>query len=83
MITTGQAEALVGQLVEVARLGALEEGPAGRRVDTAAYYARNQRVVEAADELYAFRVNRSAGTGDTIERARVAGLSLVVRAYLA
>lgn len=83
VITTGQAEALVGQLVEVARLGALEEGPAGRRVDTAAYYARNQRVVEAADELYAFRVNRSAGTGDTIERARVAGLSLVVRAYLA
>lgn len=83
VITPEQARALTEQLSRVARGGGLREGPAGLEVDTAAYYARNQRVVDAADELYAFRVNRSAGTGDAIRRARAAGLPVTVRAYLA
>lgn len=83
VITTAQAEALAAQLEQVAAADSLTEGPADLVVDRDAYYTRNQRVIEAADELYAFRVNRSAGTGDTIARARAAGLPVVVHASLA
>lgn len=82
VITTAQAEALADQLERVAAAEALTEGPAGLTVDRDAYYRRNQWVVDAADELYAFRVNRSGGVGDTIDRAREAGLPTVFRAYL-
>lgn len=55
----------------------------GHSVDTAAYDARNRGAAEAADELYAFRMNRSAGMGDAIARVRAVGVPATVRADLA
>ena len=42
------------------------------------YYLRNQDVVNAADELLAFQVNASAGTQDTVDKARVKGIPVAI-----
>ncbi len=34
------------------------------------YFARNLWIVEACDEVYAFQVNKSKGTQDTINKAK-------------
>ena len=45
------------------------------------YFARNSLIVELADELMAFQVNKSAGTQDTIDKARLKGIPVSVREY--
>ena len=45
------------------------------------YFDRNTKVVEASDELLAYRVNMSEGTTDTIEKAKRAGMPVHVRDY--
>lgn len=44
---------------------------------TARYYERNSKIIEASDELIAFRVKTEAspgaGTSDTIEKAKIKG----------
>ena len=52
-------------------------------VDVTAYYLRNQDVVDVADELLAFQVNASSGTQDTVDRARLKGIPVVVFTYQA
>jgi hypothetical protein len=79
VISARQAQDLIGQLEAVARAGGLVEHPERRQVvDTAAYYVRNQDVVDAADELLAFQVNASAGTQDTVDKARRKGIPVAV-----
>lgn len=41
--------------------------------DKESYYARNGTIVDLSDELYAFQVNGSSGTGDTVEKAKSQG----------
>lgn len=36
-------------------------------------FARNSKIIEAADEVLAFQVNKSKGTQDSINKARKAG----------
>ncbi len=45
------------------------------------YYARNQAEIDAGDEMVAFQVNGSAGTQDTIDKAREKGLSVKHLSY--
>ncbi|MDP2204950.1 MAG: hypothetical protein Q8K65_01435 [Alphaproteobacteria bacterium] len=45
------------------------------------YYARNTAVLDAADALAAFQVNGSAGTQDTIDKARARGMAVLHKAY--
>jgi ABC-type sugar transport system substrate-binding protein len=52
-------------------------------VDVTTYYLRNQDMVDAADELLAFQVNDSAGTQDTVDKARLKGIPVVVFTFQA
>ena len=46
------------------------------------YYARNSQVIAQSDELYAYHVNGSKGTQDTIDKARSAGMAVKLREYI-
>ena len=74
-----QAESLIRQLEAVARAGGLVEHPERPQlVNVTTYHLRNQDVVDAADELLAFQVNASAGTQDTVDKARMKGIPVAV-----
>jgi hypothetical protein len=81
VITVRQADKLAWLLEEAKQAGCIVEHPERAVVNKISYYARNQDVVDASDELLAFRVNDSAGTGDTIARARVKGIPVKVFTY--
>jgi len=84
VISAQQAEGLIGQLQAVAQAGGLVEHPERPQVvGVATYYLRNQDVVDVADELLAFQVNASEGTQDTIDRARLKGIPVIVFTYRA
>ena len=72
VITKVQANDLVTQLekVKFTHPEALIENTDNKVVDKAAYFDRNTKVVEAADELIAFRVNRSDEVTDAINKAK-------------
>lgn len=80
VISIEQAESLINQLQLVKRANpqALIETIGVERIDQAAYYQRNTKEVELAEELIAFQVGQSAGTQDTIEKARRKGISVQV-----
>jgi hypothetical protein len=82
VITQAQAFDLIHQLAEVKARnnGALVEMDyTACNQDT--YYARNGKVIEAADRLLAFQVNDSAGTQDAIDKAQARGLPIQHRKY--
>lgn len=84
VISGEQAEDLIRQLEVVAQAGGLVEHPERPQVvDVTAYYLRNQDVVDVADELLAFQVNASGGTQDTVDRARLKGIPVVLFTYWA
>lgn len=63
----------------MAQAGGLTEHPERPQVvNVTTYYLRNQDVVDAADELLAFQVNASAGTQDTVDKARMKGIPVTV-----
>jgi uncharacterized phage-like protein YoqJ len=79
VISTQQAKDLIRQLEAVAQAGGLVEHPERPQVvNVTTYYLRNQDVVDAADELLAFQVNASAGTQDTVDKARLKGIPVAV-----
>jgi hypothetical protein len=80
VITTEVAEELVALLERLERGGALWclEGTA---CTEETYYARNSAVLAHSDELYAFWVNGSDGTKDTIDKARALGMACTVWEY--
>lgn len=79
VISARQAENLIRQLGTVAQAGGLVEHPERPQVvNVTTYSLRNQDVVDAADELLAFQVNASAGTQDTVDRARLKGIPVAV-----
>lgn len=45
------------------------------------YYARNTKVIEAADQLMAFQVNGSQGTQDAIDKASARGMPVRHKKY--
>jgi hypothetical protein len=78
-ISAQQAENLIRQLEAVEQAGGLVEHPERPQVvNVTTYYLRNQDVVDAADELLAFQVNASAGTQDTVDKAQMKGIPVVV-----
>ena len=84
VISAQQAEGLIRQLEAVAQAGGLVEHPERPQiVNVTTYYLRNQDVVDAADELLAFQVNASAGTQDTVDRARRKGIPVAVFTFQA
>lgn len=81
VITSEQAETLVHQLEEVKQRGTLKELNF-EAVDKESYYARNTAVLDNSDSLAAFQVNHSAGTQDTIDKARARGMEVLHFEYL-
>jgi hypothetical protein len=82
VISARQAEDLISQLEAVSQAGDLVEHPDRPQVvNVATYYLRNQDVVDVADELLAFQVNASSGTQDTVEKARLKGIPVIVFTY--
>lgn len=79
-------ENVIQQLVAISNFNksAIIEGediPGNKYVEKWQYYKRNGLIVAAADELIAFRVNESAGTGDAIEKAKVKGIPVKIFSY--
>lgn len=71
VITYEQANMLIKQLTELKKRNpeALTENQNNLVIDKSTYYERNSVVVENSTELYAFQVNESKGTQDTIDKA--------------
>ena len=80
VITKEQAELLLAQLEEVKKRGCLIEG-----VDTIlnqeTYFNRITKIIENADELIVFHVNKTEGTQDTINKANKKGIPVKVFDY--
>lgn len=81
VITSTQAEALIKQLELVDSIGSLIVNRDQAMVDQNSYYLRNTAVINASDELLAFQVNASAGTQDTIDKAKARGLPVKLFTY--
>jgi len=83
VITEPQAEDLIAQLETIQRSNsdALIEDVRNTIIDRTTYFQRNSQIVEAADELMAFQVNRSSGVQDAIEKARAMNKPVTVRSY--
>ncbi|MGH7203881.1 MAG: hypothetical protein ACREHC_05550 [Candidatus Levyibacteriota bacterium] len=84
VITKTQAEQLIHKLEKLqgANPDALRENPLNTIVDKTNYYQRNQAVVDASDEIYAFQVNKSAGVQDTIDKAKARNLPVKLFTYM-
>jgi hypothetical protein len=83
VITERQAEDLITQLETIRRTNpdALIEDARNTIVDRTTYFQRNSQIVETADGLMAFQVNKSAGVQDAIEKARAMNKPVTVRSY--
>lgn len=49
--------------------------------DQQSYYARNGKIIDMADELYAFQVNGSKGTQDAIDKAKSRNIPVIHKKY--
>lgn len=83
VITRDQAEELIQQLETIKRANpaSLIENSDNQMIDTAAYYARIREIINAADELVAFHINKSAGTQYTIDQAKAKGIPVKLFEY--
>lgn len=83
VITYDQAETLIDQLTQLktANSAALIENQVNTECNPTTYFERNTEVMNASDELYAFIVNGSGGTQDTIDKAKAQGKSVTVKSY--
>lgn len=83
VITSEQANDLISLLGKIYKENpeAIIEGARFSVCDKESYYARNGTVVDLSDELYAFQVNGSSGTQDTMEKAKSEGKGVKVFSY--
>ncbi|MFA5013056.1 MAG: hypothetical protein WC520_00635 [Candidatus Paceibacterota bacterium] len=89
-ITSEQAEGIVNQLTQLKKINpnALIENPDTNFTEEnkkEKYYERNSKVVEASDELVAFRIktetSEGLGTADTIEKAKAKNIPIDLHFY--
>ncbi|HMI09160.1 MAG TPA: hypothetical protein VK497_02055 [Candidatus Saccharimonadales bacterium] len=81
VITVDQSEALIQQLMTVDKLGSLISNLDQTEPNEKTYFLRNTEVINASDEILAFQINASAGTQDTIDKARQRGIPVEVFTY--
>ena len=86
VITEEQTENLISQLSRIKEINfsSLIENKDNKVINEEAYHKRNTTIINAADELIAFRVKEKVGgTGvkDTIEKARKKGIPVKVFTY--
>lgn len=80
IISTKQYKTLIAQLKQLKKTNpaALIEAKGVTTLNQSAYFQRNNKEVYHADEMIAFQVNGSAGTQDTIDKAKLKGISVQV-----
>lgn len=83
VITKKQTNALISQLKRVKSLSpkSIIDKIIYTKANVESYYARNTSIVKNCDILYAFQVNESKGTQDTINKARKLNKKVVVKKY--
>lgn len=83
VITHKQAENLISQLTKVKRINSqsIIENKINTQLNKETYYQRNTEIINASDELYAFQVNGSLGTEDTIQKAKKKGIPVKLFSY--
>lgn len=83
VITHEQAESLIKilEIIHDENSSSVTEDTRFSVCDKESYYARNGTIVDLSDELYAFQVNSSGGTGDTIEKAKSQGKEVRLFSY--
>ena len=83
VITHKQAEALIVQLrkIEKANPAALICNQINTIIDKNAYYERIDKIINGADELVVFHINKSAGTQYTIDKAREKNIPVKIFEY--
>ena len=86
VMTREQAEALINQLSKIKEinLSSLIENKDNKVINEEVYHKRNTTIINAADELIAFRVKEKVGgvgVKDTIEKARKKGIPVKVFTY--
>lgn len=79
-VTPDTVSVLFNQLRRLRTHGALVEMHQAQ-VNAASFLARNRAIVERADALLAYCVNRSSGTMYTVGRAKAASIPVTVRHY--
>lgn len=80
-ITDDAIDALQRLLIEIQTknpAAILEAGKSAGDITQEDYDARHNEEVTFSDEVYAFRVNESSGTGDTIMKATASGLPITL-----
>jgi hypothetical protein len=80
VITKDQAEMLIAQLEEVNKKGYLVEGT-DTVLNKETYFNRITKIIEGADGLIAFHINQTAGTQDTINKAKKKGIPVKIYNY--
>ena len=81
-ITHEEAERLIKQLRGLGKNSLVENSAiVADKINREVYFERNSKIVELSDEIIAFQVNGSAGTQDTIDKARNAGKNVIVHSY--
>lgn len=83
VITVEQAEKLIEQLTKLQSINvnSVIENRGTDSVEQVAYYERNSQVVNNSNELFAFQVNQSAGTQNTIEKAKKKNVPVHIFTY--
>jgi len=87
VITEEQAEDLIAQLNKIHEINpaSLIENQENKVINEEVYHKRNSTIIEAADELIAFRVKEKIGGGtgvrDTINKAHKKGIPVKVLSY--
>ncbi len=83
VITKKQAARVTSQWEEVARIcrDCIYDNLGFSKANIESYYARNTKIVEDCDGLYAFQVNDSKGTKDAIDKAKRLGKEVHVKKY--
>lgn len=80
VVTKEQARMLSTQLEEVKRRGCLLEGT-DTVLSEETYFKRIVKIIENADELVAFHINKTKGTQYTIDKAKEKGIPVRVFEY--
>lgn len=83
VITENQAEILINLLTDLKQrnAGSVIEEPKNIVVDNTTYFERNTKIIEYADALVAFQVNKSPGVEDTIQKAKTKGIPISLFSY--
>ncbi len=83
VITEAQAEMVISQWETVKKLNpdVINDSTKYTEANEESYFARNNSIIKACDELYAFQINESKGVQDTIEKAKKLGKKIVLKKY--